>query len=215
MPPPCLIIKVEIAVLGKSAEDIADYFTQLRQTVLNMGSPFMRPVQALVSNEAMSGQKIYDPYAPMPKALGQAVGNLALVAAESVVPRTALDALYKLMTGRGGAFEAAQIVGGGLGFSVSHGFPGGPAEGERYAAEQTQNYAVRQALPDIRQQIQDGDVQGAVKRMTDLGIAPGLQRYYISQAQHPHMTQRQLHNFMRYATPEQRERLARDTVAGR
>lgn len=200
-------------VMGKSVEDIVDYFTQLRQTLLNMMSPFMRPPIAFVTNEVSPGQKVYDPYAPMPTATGQAISNLALVAAESVVPRTAISALYKLGTGQGGWFEAAQVIGGGLGFSVSHGFPGGPAEGERFAAKQEHDFAVRAALPGIRALIKDGDRKGAVEKMTSLKMDPREQFAVMRNALNPTGSPTQNRRFMLQATPEQIERFKADRGA--
>jgi len=200
-------------VVGKTMEDTSDYFTQLRQTMLGIESPFIRAPVTLLTNEMSPGRQIYDPYAPMPVALGQAVSNLAQVAASSVVPKTALSAIYKIFTGQGGAFEAAQIVGGGLGFSVSHGFPGGPAEGERFAAKKSEDYQVRAALPGIRQQIKDGKMDDAIAAMDVLKIPPGERRAIIKNAQNPHAGGRQVQAFMRQATPEQVQRYQRDRAA--
>ena len=39
--------------------------------------------------------------------------------------------------------------------------------------------------------------------MSELGVPAGLQRYYITQTQHPTMTRKQIRGFMQYAAPEQ------------
>jgi hypothetical protein len=73
------------------------------------------------------------------------------------------------------------------------------------------NFAVEQALPDIRKQILRGDFQSAVGRMVELGIPSGLQEYYIRTTMNPasRLSPKALDDFYLYATPEQRGRLER------
>jgi hypothetical protein len=64
-------------------------------------------------------------------------------------------------------------------------------------------------MPGIRQKIKAGDITGAVADMTKLGVAPGLQRYYIRQTIHPGPTGHQMSQFNRNAPPEVRDRVSR------
>ena len=66
-------------------------------------------------------------------------------------------------------------------------------------------------MPGIRDEIRSGNIQGAVRDMTRLGIEPGLQKYYVESTINPRMrlSKTQMQAFGQYATPEERERLAR------
>jgi 23S rRNA G2445 N2-methylase RlmL len=66
---------------------------------------------------------------------------------------------------------------------------------------------IAQAMPGIRRKIVNGDTAGAVAAMNALGIAPGLQRYYIAQTLQPHETRRQIADFQRGASAEERTRV--------
>ncbi len=95
-----------------------------------------------------------------------------------------------------------------VGFAISHGFSGGPALGELNRARAMHDYAVDAALPDIRKQIQRGDMAGAVERMTELGVPAGLQRFYIRTSLDPatRLSGRTLRDFYLYGTEEQKQR---------
>lgn len=194
---------------GKYAEDITDYWTQPLKTLHSMMSPFMRPLSAVWSNDAGFGRKIYDPQADTPAKVAGNIRDVLLDAVEGATPRTAMRAAGKLMSGEGGAFEAAQIAGGGLGFSLSHGYPGGPARGEMAMVQDQARFAQGKAMPAIRAKIKAGDVDGAIADMTALGMPPSMMRFEIVQTRNPHSTPRQAQQFMRTATPEQREALER------
>jgi hypothetical protein len=80
-----------------------------------------------------------------------------------------------------------------------------------YKAREMHDFQVQQALPDIRKQIQRGDLAGAQERMEQLKIPPGLQKFYIRTSQFPEtrLGGRTLKDFYQYATPEQIQRLER------
>ncbi len=81
-----------------------------------------------------------------------------------------------------------------------------------FQAKEAHDFHVQEAMPDIRRQIISGDIQGARAKMTQLGVAPGLQNYYVRVARAPGMrlTGRHLRDFNLYATPEEKAELARD-----
>ena len=121
-----------------------------------------------------------------------------------------LEAAGDLIKGEGDAkLNMLQTFGPLAGLTFSKGAPGGPAVGELYRAREEHNFAVDLALPDIRKQVQRGDLRGAQARMTELGIPAGLQRFYIRTSLDPttRLSGRTLRDFYQYATPEQRERL--------
>jgi hypothetical protein len=96
-----------------------------------------------------------------------------------------------------------QTLGPFAGVTFSKGAPGGPAVGEMYKAREVHDYQVNLALPDIRKQIQRGDIAKAPPAMTELGIPGGLQRFYIRTSQNPAT------RLSPRATPEQRSRMER------
>jgi hypothetical protein len=194
---------------GKYAEDISDYFTQPNATLHSMLSPFMRPINAVWTNDVGFGHKLYDPNADTPGKVADNIKEVLLDTIEGATPKTAIQAAQKLATGQGGAYEAAQIAGGGLGFSVSHGYPGGPGKGEAALVKDQQSYAQQKAMPGIRDKIRAGDVDGARADMNALNMPVWLQRYEIIQTQNPHMTPRQTQQFFRAATPEQKAAMER------
>ena len=98
-----------------------------------------------------------------------------------------------------------------IGTTVSKGYPGGPELGVLADAKARADYRRQEAMPGIRDKIKNGDVEGAVAQMQELGIAPGLQKYYIQTTQNPaaRMTKRQMQDFMRTASPEEKIELER------
>lgn len=195
---------------GKSVEDMVGYFSGLMSQLKSMESPFVRPAVALLTNEMSPGHPMYDPYASAGTAATQAVTHLAMAIAQGVTPSGALGALYNIVTGHGSLLDAGRIVGGGLGLSVSQGYPGGPAEGEMHAARAQHQYVMQEAMPGIKNQIRNGNIQAAREAMTRLGIEPGYQRFEIQQALHPHSTARQIKRASGYLTPDERGRIAAD-----
>jgi hypothetical protein len=130
----------------------------------------------------------------------------------SQAPEGQMNAAMDLVKGEGDPnVNAAQALGPLGGVTFSKGAPGGPAVGEMYKAREMHDFAVQRDLPDIRKQIQRGDVAGAQKRMEALGIHAGLQRFYIRTSQFPEtrLGGRTLKDFYQYATPEQIRRLER------
>ncbi len=195
---------------GKSVEDMVGYFSGLMSQLKGMESPFVRPAMALLTNEMSPGHPMYDPYADAGTAATQAAMHLAMAIAQGATPSGALGAIYNIVTGHGSTLDAFRVVGGGLGLSVSQGYPGGPAEGEMHAAREQHTYAVQQAMPGIREQIRAGNVAGAREAMTKLGMDPRYQMFEIRQTLNPHATARQIQRNLGYMTPEQRGRASAD-----
>ncbi len=101
-----------------------------------------------------------------------------------------------------------RLFGPMAGLAFSHGYPGGPAAGELYHARAMHDYAVDAALPAIRKEILNGNIDGARDWMTKLGVPPGLQRFYIRTSEDPatRLSGRTLRDFYLYGTPEQKQR---------
>jgi hypothetical protein len=98
-----------------------------------------------------------------------------------------------------------------LGFTVSRGAPGGPAKGEYLADKQQFETRFNLSWPDIKRQIQRGDLQGAQNVMDAIRVPAWMQRSLQRSAVDPaaSLNGRTVREFMRDATPEQRARFER------
>jgi hypothetical protein len=197
---------------GKIGEEFIGYMTGPLDMMRKKLGTVARPAWQIASNDAGFGRKVYDPDADTP---GKYIKNLALIAAhlaKSQFPEGQISAFSDLVKGEGDAkVNALQALGPFGGVTFSKGAPGGPAVGEMYASRAQHEFQVNQALPDIRRQIQRGDVDGAINRMTELDIPQGLQRFYIRTTLNPatRMSPRAVRDFYLHATPEQRLRFDR------
>jgi hypothetical protein len=197
-------------VAGKIADEFIGFMTGPLDMMRRKLGTLARPAWQIMSNDAGFGRKIYDPDADTP---AKYLGNLGAIAkhiAGSQLPEGQIGAATDLVQGQGDAkVNALQALGPFLGVTFSKGAPGGPGVGELYNARQRHDFAVQAELPDIRRQIQRGDIAGAQQRMIALGIPGGLQKFYIRSTLSPstRLGGRTLRDFYLYATPEQKERL--------
>lgn len=195
---------------GKIGEEFLGYMTGPLDMMRKKLGTLARPAWQIMNNDAGFGRKIYDPDADTPAKYLSNLGRIAYHIAASQFPTGQLGAFTDLVKGDGDKkVNAAQAFGPFLGVTFSKGAPGGPAVGEMYAARTQHDFAVQNALPDIRRQIQRGDIPGAQQRMEALGIPSGLQRFYIRTTLNPatRLSSRALRDFYHYATPEQRARM--------
>ena len=201
---------------GKIGEEFIGYMTGPLDMMRRKLGTIARPAWQIMSNDAGFGRKIYDPDADTPAKYLKNLGLIAAHIAGSQLPAGQMSAAADLVKGQGDAkVNALQAAGPFAGVTFAKGAPGGPAVGEMYAARTQHDFQVNQQLPDIRRQIQRGDIPGAQQRMTDLGIAPGLQRFYVRTTLNPatRVSASAARNFYRYATPEQRARFERSQQA--
>lgn len=198
--------------VGKLGEEFQGWMTGPLDMMRKKLGTIARPVWQIMNNDAGFGRKIYDPQADTPAKYLKNLGLIAAHIAGSQLPEGQLNAFSDLIKGEGDAkINALQAFGPVAGVTFSKGAPGGPAVGELYAARQQHDLAVQMAMPDIRRQIQRGDIAGATQRMTELGIPGGLQRFYLRTTQNPatRLSPRTLRDFYLYASPEQRARMER------
>lgn len=197
---------------GKIGEEFLGYMTGPLDMMRKKLGTIARPAWQIMSNDAGFGRKVYDPNADTPGKYLLNLGRIAAHLAGSQLPTGQLGAFHDLVTGEGDAkVNSAQAFGPFIGVTFSKGAPGGPAVGEMYAARTQHDFAVQNALPDIRRQIQRGDLDGAMDRMTQLGIPAGLQRFYVRTTLNPstRLSSKAVRDFYLYATPEQRSRFER------
>ena len=101
------------------------------------------------------------------------------------------------------------------GVTISPGAPGGPAASDLMHFRDEQRYQMQEQRPAIVEKIRAGDIQGARKQMTDIGIPPQEQNFVIRSTMNPalRMSQRQIKDFLLSATPEERAKFEADRAA--
>lgn len=198
--------------VGKIGEEFIGYMTGPLDMMRRKQGTIMRPAWQIMSNDAGFGRKVYDPTGEGIDKYVQTAAQVAKHMFMSQFPEGQIRAAADLVKGEGdSAVNAAQAFGPVAGVTFRKGAPGGEAIGELYHARQMHDVQVQMQMPDIRRQIQRGDVAGAMERMTELGIPPGLQRFYLRTTLNPatRLSPKTLKDFYFYSTPEQRERLER------
>jgi hypothetical protein len=196
--------------VGKIGEEFTGWLTNPLDMFTKKLGTIVRPAWQILANDKGFGRKVYDPNADTPAKYLRNIGNIAAHLAESQIPEGQIGAVHDLITGENDAKIAAlQAFGPISGVTFSKGAPGGPAVGELYSGREKHDYEVYAAMPDIRKQIQHGDVMSARAAMQGLGIPKGLQDFYVRTTLNPatRLGGRTLRDFYLYSTPEQRQRL--------
>jgi hypothetical protein len=198
--------------VGKIGEEFIGWATSPLATANAKLSTFARPMLQVFTNDKGFGRKVYDPNAETPAQYAGAIWGVVKHIVEAQTPEGQISAFGDLVTGDGDPTYNALSIGLPLvGITTRKGAPGGQAAGELYHAQDIHRYQVETAMPAIRLQIQRGDIEGARAAMTDLGISPSLQRFYIKTTQNPalRVSPHALRDFFRpgFATPQMRERM--------
>lgn len=196
--------------VGKIGEEFVGYLTGPLDMLRKKQGTIARPMLQVINNDKGFGRKIYDPTAETPAKYANNLWEIVKHFGKAQIPEGQLSALSDLVKGDGDPkVNMLQATGPFAGVTFAKGAPGGPAVGEMYHAREQQQFRVNAELPDIRKQIVRGDVAGATARMSELGIAPGLQRFYVKTSQNPatRLSPRALQDFYRTATPQQRQRM--------
>lgn len=202
---------------GKVGEDFVKWLTDPRNTFINKMSAIAKGIDEDLHNDAGFGRKIFDDKAHgfvggaenVGKALWHIIGGM-----ESFTDMfKGAAALYQdKKTGTGSVLADSMRTFGPLaGITVSKGYPGGPAVGEQNAVIQAYNNAVEAARPDIKNFIERGQYDDAIKMMEDLNMPKGdikhtLKMYEVPDSRINKSSQRK---FEQNATPEQQERFDR------
>jgi hypothetical protein len=197
---------------GKIGEEVLGWSTSPFDMVKRKLGTMVRPAWQLASNDIGFGRKLYNPDPHSTTEMVQNAGNIATAFMSAQVPVSQFESMGELARGEGETkTNLLKLFGPLMGLTFSKGAPGGPAMGELYKFEERQKYKLSQALPEIRKQIQRGNIDGAVDKMTEIGVPKGLQTYYIKTTLNPsaRLTKRKEANFNASATEEEKERFYR------
>jgi hypothetical protein len=197
---------------GKIGEEFIGYMTGPLDMMRRKLGTIARPVWQVMSNDKGFGRKIYDPDADTPGKYLSNMGKIAAHIAGSQLPEGQIGAFSDLVKGEGDKKVAAlQALGPFAGVTFAKGAPGGMAVGEMYANKSQFEFRVNQAMPDIRRQILRGDIPGAQKAMTGIGMDASYQGWVVKTTLNPatRLGPKALRDFYRTATPEQRARMER------
>lgn len=186
---------------GKFAEEMSNWVEAPGQTVKSKLSPFVKPGLDALTNDKGFGRHLYDANDPAQVI----IGKIAQHYMEGQIPMDQLTAMADLLSGKAKSTDALKIALRTVGVTVRRGYPGGPAVGLAAQVERAHFQKIDAAMPDIIQQIKDGDVTGARAAMQALHIPPRRQLYYIQSAQHP--GRKAGYYFNKFATPEDRARM--------
>ena len=202
--------------LGKVAEDWGDWLTEPRQTFLNKQSPYARLGYAIASGDAGFGRKLYDPQNNLKGAEHDAT-NIAWLAMTGVAPTEQIEGFRELAEGTAPDKTTAwmQAFLPVTGITISTGAPGGPARGDLLRFNAEVQYQMQQQRTEIVEKIRSGDLQGARKQMTDIGLPPQLQNAEIRATLNPsaRMSAHQIRNFMLSAPADDRAKFEADREA--
>ncbi|WP_316176269.1 hypothetical protein [Bradyrhizobium sp. SZCCHNRI1073] len=198
--------------VGKIGEEFTGYFSGPLDMLRKKEGTIARPLMQIFSNDAGFGRKIYDPNADD---WGKYASNMVEVVKHligSQLPMGQLRAAHDLVTGEGDkTVNALQLAGPLMGVTFSRGAPGGPAVGEMYDAKSRREFAISKAMPDLRRQIQRGDVPGAQQVMQQLGMDASYQRWVIKTSLDPRLrlSARSIRDLYNSGTEDQKARFGR------
>jgi hypothetical protein len=191
---------------GKIGEEFLGYMFHPAERIKAKASTLVRPVWEILDNDKGFGQKVYDPHPDTVEKMLPTIGRSVAHLLEAQLPGQSVIAAKNLATGEGDQrINALQALGPLAGFTFSQGHPGGRLAAEASRYDEGKKFQIQQALPDIRKKLQSGDREGAIKRMKEVEMPQGLQRFYLA----PHLSRRAIDE-MRRAPEEVRSRFQRE-----
>lgn len=195
--------------VGKFAGDILDIFAAPLDLIRRKASPLGRTAQDLLSNDLGFGRKIYD---KDDTSVGSNITAAAAVAQHifgAELPSGQLEAAGRLIRQKGDSeLDTLRLLGPFAGIQVSKGYPGGPDKGIMAAAKRSHDFKVQAALPDIRDLIIKGDLEGANKMMDDLHMTAAEKKTTRMNALRPERVgPRARKGFDRWGTQDQKHLL--------
>lgn len=145
-------------------EEFIGYATRPLEMLKNKLGTIARPGWQIMTNDAGFGRKIYDPTADTPAKYLDNLGRVVAHLVKAQFPEGQISVLSDLGRSEGDTkLNVMQALGPVAGVTFSRGHPAGPASGEIAAQQERQKTARSMEMPDIRRQIERGDLVGASK----------------------------------------------------
>lgn len=196
---------------GKIGEEFQGYLTSPLDMLKRKQGTIVRPLLQAYQNDKGFGRKVYDDQEPGINGMLHAVGNVAWNILQEQIPLDSIQAGHHLLSGHGDDVDALKVVGPLLGLTFSKGAPGGPEVGVMFDAEKRHQDEVARVMPDARELIKDGDIQGAIDKMEAAHMTPQEQRATIKYAENPQarLNRARLKKFEQIAPTDDLERMER------
>lgn len=156
--------------MGKIGEEFIGWTTSPLDMLKRKESTFLRPVIQTFTNDRGFGRQVYNPDEPGVMGAVHAAGKIAMNFMSQQVPSEALQSLINTASDKGTEMDAYKIMGPLLGLTFSKGAPGGPAVGLMYKVDRDRRAKISDAMPEVRQELNAGNQEGAVQKMVDLGM---------------------------------------------
>ncbi len=192
--------------MGKFGEEMTGYATKPMTMLRGKLNPMAGGLLDVLTNDAGFGKKVYNEHDNTIKGDLQTAWEVGKHLVMKHLPEGQIGAIGDLLRGDGNkTINTTRLVGPALGFTTSQGAPGGPQRGEQMEAKEDFEARFSLAWPDIKKQIQRGDLQGAEQAMTAIGVPKAMQRGLNRSALDPasSLRGRTLLDFYQYGRPEQ------------
>jgi hypothetical protein len=196
---------------GKIGEEFTGYLTSPIDMLKRKQGTIARPLIQTFTNDKGFGQKVYDENEPGLKGMMHAVGNITWNILQDQVPVDSIVAGYHLMSGHGDETDALKTLGPLMGLTFSKGAPGGPEVGVLFDAEKRHQDEMARAMPGIKEDIKNGNMQDAIQAMEDAHFTPQEQRVTLKYAMNPQarLNRNRMAKFEQIAPLEDLERMQR------
>lgn len=199
---------------GKIGEEFAGWGSSALDMMHRKLSPWTRAASEIWSNDKGFGRKVYDKNAESPDEMVRNVARILTHLAAAPFPvdwlKSVKDAMFRPSDGAR-TTDILKAVGPLVGTTFSKGAPGGPAVGTLFREREKKDFAMQEALPDIRRLIEDKKTDEARKMMVDLGVSPKLRAYYLRVYGNPaiRLNSRRMQELARGLSPDDKELLKR------
>jgi len=194
---------------GKVGEELLRWPTRPLEMLRKKQSTLLRPTMEIFANRDHFNNPVYDADAPgldgMVQRVGQVVGHFL----SGQAPVEEAGAAYRSLTGQAVTGDTLKWAGPLMGFTAGRGYPGGPELGAIATAERRHADEIKAMRPEIKRLVDGGQVQEAVRKMTQLGMSPTAQRALIVSVVAPQsrLNSGALMRFYRNATVEEKAKL--------
>lgn len=197
---------------GKVGEDFVNWIRSPVKTFKAKMSTFAKPITEVLANDNGIGQRVYDPDASA--SVMKNVGRIIKLIAEAQVPMDTINGAVNIAQGKANDTDVAKVVGPIAGFTFSKGAPGGPAVGELYAADRKYIGDKQDIMPEVAQDIKDGNRDKAIERMTAIGMSAPEMKQVLKHLENPEsrLTGAGLKNFNRRASDDDKAKM--ETIRG-